>query len=678
MKKNISFIISLLFAITAFAQYEITIDAHVLDIETKQPIPYVNVEFPGKNLKAVTDAEGKFTLTFDEGWIRDNDRFQLLANGYKVVNVDMSKLSKYLSLTDKIYLTSETDSNAKNLLKGTVYTEKNTSIQNAIVRVKNSFKTAHTNADGSFEIAANIGDVLVVEYIGVHEKEIAVRDMNPLSIKLKSNTELLNEVTLKGEKKVKKKQYTDTGFGRMSLDAFGGGTVITSNSIGPQHIYVSDILRGSIAGLFVYNGEGNIRSRFNGFATRSINPASGGPSMSPGQPVLILRGTPVQVYYDGFPYYGNLDEIEIRSIDNIVVLKSMASTILYGGLPTILITSKNRFLKKDTDGNMVSSALLTNNNYKETIPLISNSEEKPMYVLELENAKNYTQALEIYEQQKQNPLRQTIPYYLNTAEYFKKWDSEKALAILKEVEALAIENPKALKSLAYKLEEFGEFAAAKSVYQRIAILLPNSSQSYRDLALAYKRAGNYQESLDLYIKMLTDSFENIDFSGIEKPLLSEMQQLLRRHRVELDYKDIPSNLLKATFKYDVRIVLEWNRADAEFELQFVNPTKKFYSWKHSLMSQKDRLLDEVKNGYYMEEFIIDEADMDGEWMVNVKSLETEKAVNPTYLKYTVYRNYGTPNQERTIKMVKLYKHQQKVTLDKIKYQSPQSTASSQR
>ncbi|MCH2195218.1 carboxypeptidase-like regulatory domain-containing protein [Kordia sp.] len=677
MKKITCFILTFLFTITAFAQYEITIDAHVLDMDTKAPIPYVNVEFQGKDLKAVTDAEGKFTLTFDEGWIDDTDRFQLVANGYNIVNVDMSKLSKYLTFTDKIFLT-KTTTKAKNTLKGTVFTEKNNSIQNAIVQVKNSFKMTQTKADGSFEIAVNIGDVLVIDYVGVHKKEIVIRDMNPLNIKLQSNTELLNEVTLKGKKSPKKKQYTDTGFGRMNLEAFGGGSVITSDNIGPQHIYVSDVLRGSIAGLFVYNGEANIRSRFNQFARRSINPANGGASMSPRQPVLILRGNPVQVYYDGFPYYGNIDEIEIRSIDNIVVLKSMASTILYGGIPTILITSKNRFLKRDVDGNTVNSALLTNNYYKENIPLISNSEEKPIYIAELEQAKNYAQALEIYKQQKQNPSRETIPYYLNTAEYFKRWNDEKPLAILKEVEVLAEENPKALKSLAYKLEELGEFAAAKIIYQRIALLLPNSSQSYRDLALAYKRAGNYQESLDLYIKMLTDSFENIDFSGIENPLLSEMQQLLRRHRVELDYKDIPSNLLKATFKYDVRIVLEWNRADAEFELQFVNPTKKFYTWQHSIMSKKDRLLDEAKNGYYMEEFIIDEADMVGEWMVNVKSLETEKAINPTYLKYTIYRNYGTPNQERSIKIVKLYKHQQKVTLDKIKYQPQQSTVSSQR
>ncbi|AXG69395.1 TonB-dependent receptor SusC [Kordia sp. SMS9] len=677
MKKTATILISFLFACTAFAQYEITIDAYILDRDTNEPIPHVNVEFPDKDIKAVTDVSGKFTLTFDEGWIRGQDSFQLSANNYKTVTTVMSKLDRYLSVSDKIYLKMDEASQNKNTITGVVAAEKDLTIQNASVQIKNTFITAHTNFDGEFDIAAKVGDTLVIDYLGMNSKEVVVRDRNPIDITLKSDRELLKEVALKGKKKQKKKEYVDTGFGAVNLDTFSPSTVINSEDIGPQHIYTSDVLRGSVAGLFVYNGGVNTRPRYGISPQQMLRNTNPTPIESASQTLMLIRGQQVQVFYDGFPFRGSVDDIELRTIDNIVILKSINSTILYGGLPTILITSKNRFLKKDANGNVVNSALLTNNNYKEAVPLIMNKEEKPLYILELETAKSYQQAMTIFGQQQQNSLRQTIPYYLDTAEYFKRWGKDKSLAILKNIEVLAEENPRALKSLAYKLEELDEFVLAKSVYQRIAALLPNASQSYRDLALAYKRAGNYQESLDLYVKMLTDSFETIDFSGIEKPLLSEMQQLLRRHRVELDYKDIPSNLLKATFKYDVRLVVEWNRPNAEFELQFVNPSKKFYTWEHSILANKDRLLDEAKNGYHMEEHIIDEADITGDWIVNIKSLEEEENINPTYLKYTLYTNYGAPNQERTIKVVKLYKHQQKVTLDKIKYQ-PQASSTTQR
>ncbi|MGH1385991.1 carboxypeptidase-like regulatory domain-containing protein [Kordia sp.] len=674
MKTNLTFIISFLFTVTAFAQYEITVDAYILDKETKEPIPYANVEFLDKDLKAVTDAEGKFTLTFDEELISDKDRFQIVTSGYHEITVEMSKLSRYLSVTDKIYLTESHKKSSENTIKGKVATKENGIIQNATISVKNTFLVAQTDVNGMFEIPAQVGDVLVVDYLGMHEKEILVTDTNAFDIELTPNAELLSTVMIKGKKPTKKKQYVDTGFGKVSLNTFSLGTVITSDNIGSQHIYVTDVLRGSVAGLFVNNGESNIRSRFNRFARRSMNPADGSASTGPGQPVISLRGTAVQVFYDGFPYYGNINEIEIRSIDNIVVLKSMASTIIYGGRPTILITSKNRFLKKDENGRVINDALLTNNNYEETVPLLSNNTQKASYLKTLETAKSYDEALAIYQKQQQNNSLQTIPYYMDTAEYFKRWNAKKSIEILQTIEKLAYNNPTALKALAYKLEEQNQFEKAKLIYQRIALLLPNAAQSYRDLALAYKRTGNYQESLDLYVKMLTNSYQNIDFAGLEKTLMSEMQQLLRRHRSEVDYNKIPSNLLTTSFKYDVRVVFEWNKSDTEFELQFVNPTSKFYTWKHSLADNKERMFDEVKNGYHSEEFIIDDAENAGEWIVNVKNLNKEKAFNPTYLKYTLYTNYGKSNEERTIKVVKLYQQQQKITLDKINYQSQQSSA----
>ena len=674
MKTFFTLFISLLFTVTAFAQYEITVDAYILDKETKEPIPYVNVEFLDKDLKAVTDAEGKFTLTFDEGLISDGDHFQIVTSGYDEITVEMSKLSKYLSVTDKIYLTENSKKSFKYGIKGKVATKDSGSIQNATVSVKNTFLVAQTDVNGAFEIPAQVGDVLVVDYLGMYEKEILVTDTNTLDIELTPNAELLSTVMIKGNKPTKKKRYVDSGFGKANLETFSLGSVITSDNIGPQHIYVSDVLRGSVAGLFVNNGESNIRSRFNRFARRSMNPADGGAPIGPGQPVISLRGTPVQVFYDGFPYYGNVNEIEIRSVDNIVVLKSMASTIIYGGRPTILITSKNRFLKKDENGKVINDALLTNNDYKETVPLLSNNTQKASYLKTLEAAKSYEEALAIYQKQQQNNSLQTIPYYMDTAEYFKKWNTEKSLEILQSIDKLAYNNPTAIKALAYKLEEQNQFEKAKLIYQRIAVLLPNAAQSYRDLALVYKRTGNYQESLNLYVKMLTNSYHNIDFSGLEKTLMSEMQQLLRRHRSEVNYKEIPTNLLTTSFKYDVRVVFEWNKNDTEFELQFVNPTSKFYTWKHSLADNKERMFDEVKNGYHSEEFIIDDAENAGEWIVNVKNLNKEKTFNPTYLKYTVYTNYGKSNEERTIKVVKLYQQQQKITLDKITYQSQQSSA----
>ena len=113
-------------------------------------------------------------------------------------------------------------------------------------------------------------------------------------------------------------------------------------------------------------------------------------------------------------------------------------------------------------------------------------------------------------------------------------------------------------------------------------------------------------------------------------------------------------------------MFEWNDPNTEFQFQFVDPNKKFFKWEHSLFETKARMLDEIKNGYHMEEFIIDDA-VSGEWIINIENFSNEPETNPTYLKYTVYKNYGLENETKKVKVVKLFDQKQKVTLDSFVY-----------
>ncbi|MBT8305285.1 MAG: hypothetical protein KJP09_12495, partial [Bacteroidia bacterium] len=231
---------------------------------------------------------------------------------------------------------------------------------------------------------------------------------------------------------------------------------------------------------------------------------------------------------------------------------------------------------------------------------------------------------------------------------------------------IAYYNPKALKALAYKLEEKLIHEEAKLVYQRIAVLRPNDVQSYRDLALSYVANGNYQEAMTLYKQMLANDKPNVDFSAIESTIINEIKHLVANHRQEVNYKDLHPDLLSVKFKSDVRFVFDWNDPNSEFEFQFVNPQKKFYTWAHTKFDNMERMTDEIQKGYHTEEYIIDDADK-GEWIINIRNLSEEDTENPTYLKYTVYTNYGLPDETKEVKVVKLYQLENKVTLDKFKY-----------
>jgi len=85
-----------------------------------------------------------------------------------------------------------------------------------------------------------------------------------------------------------------------------------------------------------------------------------------------------------------------------------------------------------------------------------------------------------------------------------------------------------------------------------------------------------------------------------------------------------------------------------------------------LFDNKERLLDEIENGYHMEEYIIDDA-ASGEWIINIEALSKPDPINPTYLKYTVYRDYGLPTEKKDVKVLKLDTKNKKVTLDRFVY-----------
>ncbi|PQJ20675.1 carboxypeptidase-like regulatory domain-containing protein [Tenacibaculum sp. SG-28] len=105
-----SFITTLFFIITLLpvhAQYEITIEAYVLDETTKVPIPYVNVGFLGKGIGTVTNEKGFFTLKYDEDKVWEGEILQFSHLGYESLKIKAKDLFRALDTTNKLYLSSK-------------------------------------------------------------------------------------------------------------------------------------------------------------------------------------------------------------------------------------------------------------------------------------------------------------------------------------------------------------------------------------------------------------------------------------------------------------------------------------------------------------------------------------------------------------------------------------------
>jgi tetratricopeptide (TPR) repeat protein len=246
-----------------------------------------------------------------------------------------------------------------------------------------------------------------------------------------------------------------------------------------------------------------------------------------------------------------------------------------------------------------------------------------------------------------------------------KWDKEMAYTIVSNISDISYNDAKALKVLAYKLEDIGKLEQALFIYERILELRPNQAQSYRDAALMYQNTGRYEEAMSLYKQILSNSIEGVDFSGIQKTIMNEIRQLIIFHKSKVDFKGLPQVLLRLGFKRDFRVVFEWTNSNFDFEIQFVDPEKKYFIWKHTVLANNDRLANEIKTGFAMEEFFIDDSQI-GDWTINIRAFSKDELFNPTFLKYTIYKDYGLPSQTKTIKVIKLYDQEEKVTVDKFR------------
>ena len=247
-------------------------------------------------------------------------------------------------------------------------------------------------------------------------------------------------------------------------------------------------------------------------------------------------------------------------------------------------------------------------------------------------------------------------FFIDSYDYFNgKWkNAEFAEELITENWNVFENNPIALKSLAYTYQAEGDFKKANELYKEIFILRPHYAQSYLDLANSYGEIGEYQKSAAIYARygyLLEEDFLNDEKKNFTQIMDRELNNLITlKGRDLLSKRDLKKFTLEEDFD-GTRLVFEWADSEAEFELQFVNPQNRYFKWNHTMRDNMERIQDEKAIGFSTEEYLIDEALL-GNWQVNVKYLGN-KSLTPTYLKATVYHNYGSVAQRKEVKVFKL-------------------------
>jgi TonB-dependent SusC/RagA subfamily outer membrane receptor len=424
-------------------------------------------------------------------------------------------------------------------------------------------------------------------------------------------------------------------------DMTGSVSVINSSQLtGLGNLNVAQALAGRVAGVQVIENSapGGVSQIFIRGARTSV---------SGGQPLYVLDGVPVE---------GDIaNNISVSEIESITVIKDVQASMLYGSRAAngaIVITRRRAFGNNNARNSLVK--------YKEL--------EDVDYVTELKEAGKG----EMYERylEMKNSLGEEPSFYFDAAEImYRTGDKEKALRILTNLLEIDNENHQLLRAVGYMLENWGMYKEAVSIYQKVLIIKEEEPQSYRDLGLAYEKAGDPQAAVELLYASLTKNWYQYEdrYRGLRSILLTEMNAIISGLKNELDLSAINTSIIKP-LPVDMRIVVDWNKDETDIDLHIVEPGGEECYYSHRQSKAGGRMAEDFTQGYGPEEYQIKNAKK-GKYSIQVNYYgdRYQKKQVPSFIKLTIYKNYGKPNQTTTTETFIMDNQTGKVGIGEVKW-----------
>ena len=538
-----------------------------------------------------------------------------------------------------------------NTVKGKV-TQMDSPLANVQISILDSDTATKTDANGFYQISAEPREVIQYTYPGLNDVQILVEDVTRiLNIEMSQEIHQLDEVTVKGSNRKSQNELQEeyaynpdllkTAFGIIDGETAPGNIrFLKDEEINDIGICILDVVRNEFPGVRVFGD----CMRGGGIFIRGLNSVSQAPPAVYDVDGQILTNTPTW--------------IAPAAIARLAVLNNLAMTTRYGSIGAggvIVINTKASAYSRTVDGKPIDYAKVKNNKYDNSaLNFVDFNEGKPNYLTELLGAGTEEDAKAIYAEQIKK-YSSSFYYVLDAYDYFSnRWNNQDfADMIIEDNKSIIRSNPIALKSLAYIYQAEGQFKKANKLYEDVYKLRADYAQSYLDLANSYRELGSNQKAAAMYLRY--------DYLLNEKLLEKEEQVKLMVDRdlnnlISLKGADLVATNKVSEIKLDddfkgTRLVFEWSDSEAEFELQFVNPEKRYFKSEHSLVADAERIQSEKRSGFSSEEYLIDDS-LRGTWLVNATYLGN-KSLTPTYLKATVYYNYGSASQRKETKVFKL-------------------------
>ena len=207
---------------------------------------------------------------------------------------------------------------AQSVVKGTVNDEAGEPIIGATVKVQGTNAGAITDFNGNFSVQAASNATLNVSYVGYVPQTVNVNGRSNITVVLKEDAQVLNDVVVIGYGTMKKSDIS--------------GSVATINKEQMERkvpVNVAQALQGAAAGVMVTNQDGAPGTK-SAIRIRGIGTINGDAS-----PLYVIDGVQVGT---------NADFVNPADIESIEVLKDASATAIYGSAGAngvIMITTKH-------------------------------------------------------------------------------------------------------------------------------------------------------------------------------------------------------------------------------------------------------------------------------------------------------------------------------------------------
>lgn len=212
-------------------------------------------------------------------------------------------------------------------VSGKVTDEKGEVLPGVNVLIKNSRTGTSTNANGEFQISVAADGVLVFSFVGYKAEEVSVANRTTISVQLKPEQSVLDEVVVVGYGTQKRNSLTN------SVSTISGADVARRPVSNIQQSFQGLMPGVAVTDLGGSPGKSSATIRVRGVTTFNINGSStSGYDMSKNDALVIVDGIEQQ-----------LSDINPDDIESVSILKDAASTAIYGSRATngvVMITTK--------------------------------------------------------------------------------------------------------------------------------------------------------------------------------------------------------------------------------------------------------------------------------------------------------------------------------------------------